>query len=75
MPAFAKHSCNYCKQNCKVYRRSVMPLLEFRCEKCGKLLGYIDGKAQIKCPRCGAMNTKDTRTNNLSVTSAYRLRI
>lgn len=25
---------------------------EFRCSKCGKKLGEIEGKAIIKCPRC-----------------------
>lgn len=33
-----------------------MRLLEFRCAKCGKLLGKIDGGAEIKCPRCRALN-------------------
>lgn len=33
-----------------------MRLLEFRCAKCKKLLGRIDGTAEIKCPRCGALN-------------------
>ncbi len=39
-------------------------LPEFRCsgrfkgKKCGKLLGYISGKASIKCPRCGTINEK-----------------
>ena len=28
-----------------------------RCFKCNKLLGYIDGRYEIKCPRCGEMNT------------------
>jgi len=33
-----------------------MRLLEFRCAKCGKLLGRIDGSAEIKCPRCRDLN-------------------
>lgn len=33
-----------------------MRLLEFRCAKCGKLLGKIDGGAEIKCPRCRDLN-------------------
>ena len=34
-----------------------MPLLdEFRCRKCNKLLGKIDGNAEIKCSRCGTLN-------------------
>ena len=31
-------------------------MTEIRCKKCNKLLGYIDGKYEIKCPRCGEMN-------------------
>jgi LSD1 subclass zinc finger protein len=37
---------------------------EIRCKKCGKLLGYIDGKYEIKCPRCGAMNAEKESVNN-----------
>jgi len=33
-----------------------MRLLEFRCAKCGKLLGRIYGGAEIKCPRCRDLN-------------------
>lgn len=29
---------------------------EFRCIKCDKLLGKIEGKAEIKCPRCKTIN-------------------
>jgi len=32
---------------------------DFRCSKCGKLLGKIEGKAEIKCPRCGEINIKE----------------
>lgn len=28
----------------------------FRCSNCNKLLGMIDGKAEIKCPKCKAIN-------------------
>lgn len=28
-------------------------MIDERCPKCNKLLGRIDGKAEIKCPRCG----------------------
>lgn len=31
---------------------------DIRCKKCNKLLGYIQGDYEIKCPRCGEMNTK-----------------
>lgn len=27
----------------------------FRCPKCDRKLGEIEGKAIIKCPRCGEM--------------------
>lgn len=52
---------------------------EVRCKKCNKLLAKIDvigmsshGVIQIKCPRCGEMNTekesvKDERDNNIGV--------
>lgn len=29
---------------------------EFRCKGCNKLLGYVDGKVEIKCPRCKKVN-------------------
>ena len=28
----------------------------FRCSKCDKLLGMIEGEAEIKCPKCRTMN-------------------
>lgn len=31
-------------------------LSEFRCEKCNKLLGKINGAAEIKCPKCKTVN-------------------
>lgn len=27
-------------------------MTEVRCPKCGKLLGYFNGKGEIQCPRC-----------------------
>jgi len=33
---------------------------EIRCTKCNKKLGMIDGKAEIKCPRCGTVNQVTT---------------
>jgi len=36
-------------------------LVEFRCEKCGRLLGRVEGKAEIKCKRCYKMNYIDTK--------------
>ncbi|MUG43435.1 zinc finger domain-containing protein [Paenibacillus woosongensis] len=32
----------------------------FRCSNCGKLLGFIKGFAEIKCPRCQNYNVIDT---------------
>lgn len=32
---------------------------DFRCIKCNKLLGKIDGNAEIKCSRCGTTNVLD----------------
>ncbi|GCL71789.1 hypothetical protein PN4B1_16940 [Paenibacillus naphthalenovorans] len=28
----------------------------FHCSECNKLLGMIEGKAEIKCPRCKTVN-------------------
>lgn len=42
-------------------------MVEVRCKQCGKLLGYIEGKYQIKCTglyhgkKCGFINSGDTR--------------
>lgn len=35
-------------------------LIQFRCRKCNKLLGYIQGVAEIRCPRCKEINRVDT---------------
>lgn len=29
---------------------------DFRCSQCKKLLGKIEGKAEIQCPRCKTIN-------------------
>lgn len=39
-----------------------MVKIQLRCGKCGKLLGRIDGNVEIKCPRCGALNTYNAVT-------------
>jgi phage FluMu protein Com len=31
---------------------STVPMQEFRCTKCGKLFGMVDGKSETKCTRC-----------------------
>ncbi len=36
------------------------PMEEVRCKKCGKKLGVVEGKAEIKCPRCGSLNYINT---------------
>lgn len=33
-----------------------MNLKEFRCSNCNRLLGKIDGRAEIVCPRCKTLN-------------------
>lgn len=35
-----------------------MKLPEIRCKQCGKLLGFIKGKYEVKCSRCKTVNTK-----------------
>jgi len=27
-------------------------MIEMKCPYCGKFIGVLDGKAEIKCPRC-----------------------
>ena len=36
-------------------------MIEFRCPNCNKLLGKIDGVAEIKCPRCRFTFRMDNR--------------
>lgn len=31
-------------------------LKEVRCESCNRLLGKLNGHAEIKCPKCGKLN-------------------
>lgn len=31
-----------------------------RCSKCNKLLLKLEGKAEVKCPKCKHINTFDT---------------
>lgn len=40
-----------------------MTLKEFRCSKCNKLLGKIDGRAEIVCPRCKTVNYTEVKPN------------
>jgi len=41
----------------EIYQRG-NNMQEVRCKKCNKLLGYINGDYEIKCPRCGEMNVR-----------------
>lgn len=36
---------------------------EIRCKKCSRKLGMVEGKAEIKCARCGTVNTINTQTH------------
>lgn len=42
---------------------------DFRCANCNKLLGKIEGRAEIKCPKCKRLNRgitlKDWMEDNL----------
>ena len=44
-----------------------MPLVEFRCAKCGKLLGKIKGEVEIKCPRCRELNIVNTECQKSAI--------
>lgn len=43
-------------------------MIDFRCGNCNKLLGRIEGRAEIKCPKCKTMNQlgyeKDVRIDD-----------
>lgn len=43
-------------------------VVEIRCKNCSKLLGWFEGKGEIKCPRinCGCKNTFDTKTGKIT---------
>ncbi len=41
-------------------------MIEFRCTRCGKLLGYLEGKAEIKCPRCKKINKLNTEQRKIA---------
>ena len=46
-------------------RGDYMKNFEMRCGSCGKLLAKTNGNTEIVCPRCGAMNTYDPKTNTV----------
>ena len=37
---------------------------DIRCGNDGRMLGKIDGKYEIKCPRCGCLNIGDTKSSS-----------
>lgn len=47
----------YCYNNREYLVPSTNYTYSARCGKCQRLLGFMDGKAEIKCPRCKALNT------------------
>jgi DNA-directed RNA polymerase subunit RPC12/RpoP len=51
-----KDRCNQCPKTVEILGNRYI-LKDMRCEKCNKLLGKGMGKFEIKCPRCGHMNT------------------
>lgn len=36
-----------------------------RCVKCDRKLGLLDGKAEIKCPRCNTLNKLETKQESV----------
>lgn len=38
---------------------------EFRCSNCNKLLALVDGRAEIKCPRCKVLNVTVLKTTQI----------
>lgn len=42
-------------------------MTEVRCKNCGRLLGWLEGKGEIKCPRtnCGGKNIFDTESDKV----------
>lgn len=40
---------------------------EVRCKDCEKLLGRFEGKFEIKCTRCGAVNRGNTNSQEQKV--------
>jgi phage FluMu protein Com len=47
---------------------------EIRCKKCNKLLAKGSGNIEIKCPRCGEMNTKKESVENEGINASMRMR-
>lgn len=49
-----------------------MLLFEVRCKKCGRLLGFFDGKGDVKCNKCGSLNKFDTITGESKATESSK---
>lgn len=44
-------------------------MTEVRCPRCGRLLGYFDGKGVVQCSRCrkGVEVEFDTKTDHVNI--------
>lgn len=42
-----------------------MDKIKFRCDNCRKLLGEVEGDANIVCPRCGGLNKLNAQTGRV----------
>ena len=40
-------------------------MYEITCRRCGRLLGRLDGRAELKCPRCKLVADYDTSEKTL----------
>jgi len=40
---------------------------DFRCAGCRKLLARTNGDTEVKCPRCGALNTYNSETGKVEL--------
>lgn len=46
----------------------MIPVLEqVRCPHCNRLLGNVDGQAQIKCPKCKSLVFVDTKSRKIYI--------
>lgn len=52
----------------------ILKINEKRCKKCNKLLGYINGNYEIKCPRCGEMNVRKENVEDENIVRTCRSR-
>ncbi len=51
-----------------------MDFINFRCVRCGKLLGKVKGEAEIKCSRCSMLNllTLQQSSENAATKTVYK---